>query len=40
VREHLTRVECPRTLEFTEELPRTPTGKLLRRVLKEQYAAG
>ncbi|MDR6173834.1 long-chain acyl-CoA synthetase [Nocardioides zeae] len=40
VRERLTRVKCPRTLDFAEELPRTPTGKLLRRVLKEQYAAG
>jgi len=39
VREHLTRVKCPRTLEFAEELPRTPTGKLLRRVLKDRYAA-
>ncbi|MEO3787583.1 AMP-binding protein [Actinocorallia sp. B10E7] len=32
-REHLAGYKCPRTIEFTDELPRTPTGKLLRRLL-------
>lgn len=33
-RERLAKVKCPRVLEFTETLPRTPTGKLLRRELR------
>ncbi|MGC9537461.1 AMP-binding protein [Streptomyces sp. UG1] len=32
-RERLAHFKCPRTIEFTERLPRTPTGKLLRREL-------
>ena len=34
-REHLAGYKCPRTVEFTAELPRTPTGKLLRRLLAD-----
>jgi len=33
-RERLAKVKCPRVLTFTEQLPRTPTGKLLRRELR------
>ncbi|CAM3171367.1 AMP-binding protein [Nocardioides dubius] len=33
-RERLAKVKCPRVLEFSETLPRTPTGKLLRRELR------
>lgn len=29
--------KCPRSIEFVAELPRLPTGKLLRRRLREQY---
>lgn len=29
--------KCPRAIDFVEELPRSETGKLLRRVLKERY---
>jgi len=29
--------KCPRAVEFVPELPRLPTGKLLRRRLREQY---
>jgi hypothetical protein len=32
-RDHLALYKTPRSLEFVTELPRTPTGKLLRRVL-------
>jgi long-chain acyl-CoA synthetase len=32
-REHLALYKTPRSMEFVTELPRTPTGKLLRRVL-------
>jgi long-chain acyl-CoA synthetase len=30
--------KCPRRLEFRTELPRTPTGKLLRRVVRDELA--
>jgi acyl-CoA synthetase (AMP-forming)/AMP-acid ligase II len=30
----------PRSVDFVEELPRNPTGKLLKRVLREPYWAG
>ena len=29
--------KTPNKIEFAEELPRTPTGKILKRVLREQY---
>lgn len=35
-REHLTPYKVPRTIEFRSELPRTNTGKALRRVLREE----
>lgn len=35
-------VKCPRSIDFREELPRHPTGKLYKRLLKDEYwkAAG
>jgi long-chain acyl-CoA synthetase len=38
-RERLSRIKCPRKVDFRAELPRTPTGKLLKRLLKDEYAA-
>lgn len=38
-REHLASFKCPRSLDFTDELPRMPTGKLFKRLLRDQYAA-
>jgi long-chain acyl-CoA synthetase len=35
-REHLAGFKCPRDVVFTDELPRTPTGKLLKYQLREQ----
>jgi fatty-acyl-CoA synthase len=35
VREQLAAYKVPRTVEFVDELPRNPTGKLLRRVLRD-----
>jgi len=29
--------KIPKNVVFTESLPRTPTGKILKRVLREQY---
>ncbi len=36
-REHMASIKCPRHVVFLERLPRTPTGKLLRRELKERF---
>jgi acyl-CoA synthetase (AMP-forming)/AMP-acid ligase II len=35
----LAKYKCPRSIDFTDELPRHPTGKLYKRLLREQYAA-
>ena len=39
-REHLADVKCPRSVDFHAELPRHPTGKLYKRLLKDEYWAG
>jgi long-chain acyl-CoA synthetase len=39
-REHLSHVKCPRTIDFEAELPRHPTGKLYKRLLRDRYWAG
>ena len=39
-RENLAGYKCPRSIEFRETLPRTDTGKLLKRELRESYWAG
>jgi long-chain acyl-CoA synthetase len=39
-RGHLADVKCPRTVDFVDELPRHPTGKLYKRLLRDQYWAG
>ncbi len=36
-RSQLSPVKCPRSIDFRDELPRTPTGKLLKRLLKDAY---
>ena len=36
-REHLAAYKCPRTIDFDPELPRLPTGKLYKRILKDRY---
>ena len=35
----LSRIKCPRSVEFAESLPRNENGKLLKRVLRDQYAS-
>jgi len=37
---HLARQKCPRSVDFTAELPRLPTGKLYKKALREKYWAG
>jgi fatty-acyl-CoA synthase len=32
--------KCPRTVDFVDELPRDPNGKLYKRLLRERYWAG
>ncbi len=38
-RERISAIKCPRTVDFEPDLPRTPTGKLLKRELRDRYAA-
>jgi long-chain acyl-CoA synthetase len=39
-REHLARYKVPRSLDFTAEFPRTETGKLVKRELRDPYWTG
>ncbi len=39
-RERLAHYKCPRTVDFVETLPRTPSGKVLKRTLRDPYWAG
>jgi acyl-coenzyme A synthetase/AMP-(fatty) acid ligase len=36
-RSHLSHIKCPRTVDFEAQLPRHPTGKLYKRLLKDRY---
>jgi fatty-acyl-CoA synthase len=36
-RKHLAAYKCPRSIDFQRELPRLPTGKLYKRLLKDRY---
>jgi acyl-CoA synthetase (AMP-forming)/AMP-acid ligase II len=35
----LAKYKCPRSIDFRPELPRRPTGKLYKRLLRDEYAA-
>jgi long-chain acyl-CoA synthetase len=39
-RTRLSPLKCPRSVDFSAEMPRTDTGKLLKREIKERYWAG
>jgi long-chain acyl-CoA synthetase len=39
-REHLAGYKCPKSIDFATEVARNPTGKLLRRLIREPYWAG
>jgi long-chain acyl-CoA synthetase len=39
-RARLSSVKCPRTVDFRAELPRQPTGKLHKRLLRDEYWEG
>lgn len=34
---HLSPIKCPRSIDFDEELPRHPTGKLYKRLIRDRY---
>ena len=36
-RERLSPIKCPRSIDFLRELPRYPTGKLYKRLLRDRY---
>ena len=36
-RETISHVKCPRSVAFEAELPRPPTGKLYKRLLRDRY---
>ena len=36
-RKHLSPIKCPKSIDFEAELPRTPTGKLVKRHLRDNY---
>jgi long-chain acyl-CoA synthetase len=36
-REHIAHFKCPRSVDFEAELPRLPTGKLYKRLLRDRY---
>ena len=36
-KENLSSIKCPKTVDFEKELPRHPTGKLYKRLLKDRY---
>lgn len=37
VRDRVAHFKAPKTVDFVAELPRTPTGKLVKRILRERY---
>jgi fatty-acyl-CoA synthase len=39
-RERLAHYKCPRSVDFIAELPRNPSGKVLKKILREPYWAG
>ena len=39
-KEQLADYKCPRSVDFAEELPRHPTGKLYKRLLRDRYWEG
>jgi fatty-acyl-CoA synthase len=36
-REHIAHYKCPKSVDFMDELPRLPTGKLYKRLIKDAY---
>jgi long-chain acyl-CoA synthetase len=39
-RERLAHYKCPKSIDFVDTLPRNPSGKLLKRILRAPYWEG
>jgi len=39
-KQRMARYKAPKSVEFADSLPKTPTGKILKRELREKYWAG
>jgi long-chain acyl-CoA synthetase len=39
-RQHVAHIKCPCSIDFEEQLPRLPTGKLYKRLLRDRYWGG
>ena len=39
-RDNISHIKCPRSVDFSQELPRHPTGKLYKRLLRDKYWEG
>ena len=39
-RDNISHIKCPKSVDFEKELPRHPTGKLYKRILKDKYWQG
>ncbi|HXR59608.1 MAG TPA: long-chain-fatty-acid--CoA ligase [Burkholderiales bacterium] len=40
MRERIAHFKCPKSVDFVEAIPRNPTGKILKRILREPYWKG
>jgi acyl-CoA synthetase (AMP-forming)/AMP-acid ligase II len=40
MRERIAHFKCPKSIDFLEAIPRNPTGKILKRILREKYWEG
>ena len=40
VRARLAHFKCPRSVDFSNDLPRLPTGKIVRRLVRDRYWEG
>jgi long-chain acyl-CoA synthetase len=40
MRSRIAHYKCPKSIDFLEAIPRNPTGKILKRVLREPYWRG
>ena len=38
-RDRIAGYKCPRSIDFADDLPRLPTGKIQRRIVREPYWA-
>ena len=39
-RERLAAYKCPKTIDFVDDMPRNPTGKILKKELRKPYWEG